>query len=123
MAFAEHLEQVLGWDSVYAWNRETFGPVGTLGPADTPEAVLTRDLRATLLRLNAKLPKEATCSHRRCGADGDEIRPATKYQDARLIAGWLLHGALGEQLADQAHVQRALAGQRQPIEVVEQTQQ
>ena len=23
--FAEHLEQVLGWDSIYAWNQETFG--------------------------------------------------------------------------------------------------
>jgi len=123
VAFAEHLEQVLGWDSVYAWNQETFGPVGTLGRADTPEAVLTRDLRATLLRLNTKLPKKAICSHRRCGADGDEIRPATKSQDARVVAGWLLHRALGQQLADQPHVQRALAGQRQPIEVVEQTQQ
>ena len=46
--FAEHLEQVLGWDSIYAWNRETFGPDGTLGRADTKEAVLTRDLRAAL---------------------------------------------------------------------------
>jgi len=24
--FAEHLEKTLGWDSVYAWNQETFGP-------------------------------------------------------------------------------------------------
>ena len=30
--FAERLEGVLGWDSVYAWNRETFGPDGMLGP-------------------------------------------------------------------------------------------
>ena len=29
--FAEHLEQVLGWDSVYAWHQETLGPDGTLG--------------------------------------------------------------------------------------------
>ena len=42
--FAEHLENVLGWDSVYAWNEETFGPDGTLGRADTREVVLTRDL-------------------------------------------------------------------------------
>ena len=33
--FAEHLEKVLGWESVYAWNDETFGPDGTLGRADT----------------------------------------------------------------------------------------
>jgi len=37
--FAEHLEKVLGWDSVYAWNQETFGPDGTLGRTDTREAV------------------------------------------------------------------------------------
>jgi hypothetical protein len=33
--FANHLERVLGWESVYAWNDETFGPTGTLGRADT----------------------------------------------------------------------------------------
>lgn len=49
--FAEHLEKVLGWDSVYAWNQETFGPDGTLGRADTREAVLKRDLRAALTEL------------------------------------------------------------------------
>ncbi len=54
--FAEHLERVLGWESVYAWNEETFGPDGTLGRADTREVVLTRDLRATLERLNPELP-------------------------------------------------------------------
>jgi type I restriction enzyme R subunit len=37
--FAEHLEKVLGWESVYAYNAETFGPQSTLGrgvhqPAD-----------------------------------------------------------------------------------------
>ena len=42
--FAHHLEEVLGWDSIYAWNEETFGPDGTLGRADTKEAVLTRGL-------------------------------------------------------------------------------
>ena len=57
--FAEHLEQVLGWDSIYAWNQETFGTDGTLGRADTKEAVLTRDLRATLERLNPDLPASA----------------------------------------------------------------
>ena len=29
--FADHLEHQLGWESVYAWNSETFGPDGTLG--------------------------------------------------------------------------------------------
>ena len=57
--FADHLERVLGWDSIYAWNQETFGPDGTLGRADTKEVVLTRDLRAALERLNPDLPASA----------------------------------------------------------------
>jgi type I restriction enzyme R subunit len=57
--FAEHLKNVLGWESVYAWNDETFGPDGTLGRADTREVVLTRELRAALVRLNPQLPPAA----------------------------------------------------------------
>jgi type I site-specific restriction-modification system R (restriction) subunit len=38
--FAEHLEKVLGWESVYAWNDEAFGPDGSQGRADTREVVL-----------------------------------------------------------------------------------
>lgn len=38
--FAEHLEKVLGWDSVYAWNRENLGAAGTLGRTDPRKAVL-----------------------------------------------------------------------------------
>ena len=57
--FAEHLEKVLGWESVYAWNDEAFGPGGTLGRGDAREAVLTRDLRAALTRLNPDLPAAA----------------------------------------------------------------
>jgi len=59
VTFAAHLEKVLGWDSIYAWNDETFGPTGTLGRADTREVVLTRDLRAALVRLNSQLPPAA----------------------------------------------------------------
>ncbi|TIM10231.1 type I restriction endonuclease subunit R [Mesorhizobium sp.] len=57
--FAAHLRDTLGWDSVYAWSDETFGPHGTLGRASTSEAVLTRDLRAALARLNPDLPPSA----------------------------------------------------------------
>jgi len=57
--FAEHLEGVLGWESVYADKAETFGPEGTLGRRDTREVVLTRDLRAALVRLNPTLPEKA----------------------------------------------------------------
>ncbi len=57
--FAEHLERVLGWDSVYAWNQETFGPDGTLGRTSERDVVLVRDLRAALVRLNPALPEAA----------------------------------------------------------------
>ena len=39
---AEHLAGVLGWESVYARNEETFGPQGTLGRRDKREMVLMR---------------------------------------------------------------------------------
>jgi len=57
--FAAHLEQVLGWDSVYAWNQETFGPTGTLGRTSERDVVLVRDLRAALVKLNPQLPAPA----------------------------------------------------------------
>lgn len=57
--FADHLEKVLGWDSVYAWNQETFGAGSTLGRASEREVVLVRDLRAALAKLNPQLPPGA----------------------------------------------------------------
>jgi type I restriction enzyme R subunit len=57
--FAEHLERALGWDSVYAWNTETFGPAGTLGRSSERDLVLVRDLRAAVDRLNPDLPASA----------------------------------------------------------------
>lgn len=57
--FADHLEKVLGWESVYAWNTETFGSQGTLGRVSEREVVLLRDLRAALERLNPDLPESA----------------------------------------------------------------
>jgi type I restriction enzyme R subunit len=57
--FADHLERVLGWDNVYAYNNETFGPQGTLGRSSEREVVLMRDLRAALARLNTELPEQA----------------------------------------------------------------
>ena len=57
--FAAHLKDKLGWETVYAWNEETFGPGGTLGRTSTGEAVLIRDLRVALQRLNPDLPPSA----------------------------------------------------------------
>jgi len=72
--FAEHLKKVLGWESVYAWNDETFGPTGMLGRKDPTEAVLTRDLRAALERLNPDLPPSAI---------DDALRSLTVYDFSR----------------------------------------
>ncbi|MDD2273241.1 MAG: type I restriction endonuclease subunit R [Desulfuromonadaceae bacterium] len=57
--FAEHLEKELGWENVYAWNQEDFGPDSLLGRADTREVVLKRDLRQALVTLNPQLPASA----------------------------------------------------------------
>lgn len=38
--FAAHLENALGWESVYAFNAETSGPNGTLGRVSEREVVL-----------------------------------------------------------------------------------
>jgi type I restriction enzyme R subunit len=57
--FADHLHDVLGWESIYAFNDETFGPAGLLGRASEREVILVRDLRAALKRLNPALPESA----------------------------------------------------------------
>ena len=57
--FSDHLRDALGWESVYAYNAETFGPNGTLGRASEREVVLVRDLRTALARLNPELPEPA----------------------------------------------------------------
>lgn len=75
--FAEHLEKSLAWESIYAWNKETFGPDGTLGRTDTKEVVLTRDLRTALKHLNSDLPASAV---------DDVIRDLTVYDFNRSMA-------------------------------------
>ena len=59
MTFADHLRDHLGWESVYAHNTETFGPLGTLGRKSERDAVLVRDLRGALARLNPHVPESA----------------------------------------------------------------
>jgi type I restriction enzyme R subunit len=57
--FAAHLEKALGWETVYAYDVETFGPTGMLGRAADRDVVLVRDLRAALERLNPNIPGAA----------------------------------------------------------------
>jgi type I restriction enzyme R subunit len=57
--FADYLAGTLGWESAYAWNDETFGPAGNLGRDSERDAVMRRDLRDALARLNPNLPESA----------------------------------------------------------------
>jgi len=57
--FAEHLREKVRWESVYAWDQETFGPAGLLGRASPRGVVLVRDLRVALARLNPEIPEAA----------------------------------------------------------------
>ena len=56
---ADYLEQELGWETVYAHNREGFGPGSLLGRASEREVVLARPLHGRLAALNPGLPDEA----------------------------------------------------------------
>jgi len=56
---AEYLEKQLGWESVYAYNKEDFGPDSLLGRASDREVVLTRILREKLVELTPDLPDAA----------------------------------------------------------------
>ncbi|MBU4316217.1 MAG: type I restriction endonuclease subunit R [Proteobacteria bacterium] len=56
---AEYLEHQLGWESVYAYNTETFGHEGTLGRKDDRDVVLTRYLQIKLMAFNPGLPDAA----------------------------------------------------------------
>ena len=56
---ADYLSDELGWDSVYAYNSETFGSEGTLGRKSDHDVLLTRHIGEALHRLNPGLPDEA----------------------------------------------------------------
>lgn len=56
---ADYLRDRLDWDTVYAYNQETFGPEGLLGRNSDCEVVLTRYLRQALKKLNPDLPEIA----------------------------------------------------------------
>lgn len=56
---ADYLQEQLGWESVYAYNDEDFGSDSLLGRKSDREVVLTRHLRAALVKFNPGLPLEA----------------------------------------------------------------
>ena len=61
---AEYLEREPGWESVYAYNKEDFGPDGLLGRASDREVALTRILRAKIKELNRREIGRASCRER-----------------------------------------------------------
>ena len=56
---ANYLERTLGWESVYAYNNEDYGPGSLLGRSSDREVVLASILRERLERLNPGLPDDA----------------------------------------------------------------
>jgi len=72
--FVDYLRDRLGWESVYAWNEETFGPKGTLGRASEREVVLVRDLRNAIARLNPALRETAVA---------EAVETLTRYDFSR----------------------------------------
>ncbi|MCX6359241.1 MAG: type I restriction endonuclease subunit R [Armatimonadetes bacterium] len=56
---ADYFEQALGWDSLVAYNSESYGPGSLLGRENDREVVLTRDLLVALETLNPGLPAAA----------------------------------------------------------------
>ena len=56
---ADYLEEQLGWESIFAYNNETFGNQGTLGRLNDKEVVLTRYLGKALVKFNPGLPDAA----------------------------------------------------------------
>lgn len=67
---ADYLHNALSWESIYAYNTETFGPGGTLGRSSDREVVLTRYLREKLEELNPGLPE---------GAYHEAVRQVVEY--------------------------------------------
>ena len=56
---ADYLHDHLRWDSVYAYNQETFGPDSLLGRNSDREVVLKRYLKQALKKFNKGLPESA----------------------------------------------------------------
>jgi hypothetical protein len=56
---ADYLRDVLGWETVFACNQETFGAEGTLGRASDRKEVLGRYLQLKLMEFNPGLLAEA----------------------------------------------------------------
>ena len=73
----------LGWTVVTAWKKETFGPDGLLGRANTSEVVLTRCLRQALERLNPNRPSVAYEEVARTLVQRSSVREAARINQEK----------------------------------------
>lgn len=55
---ADYMEEALNWESVWAYNKEDFGPQSLLGRSSKKEVVLKRYLREALVKFNPGLPED-----------------------------------------------------------------
>lgn len=105
--FADHLHDRLGWDSVYAYNHETFGPASMLGRSSEREVVLLRDLREAITRLNPAMPVDAV---------DQAVTKLTRFDASRSMVqhnrefyGWVRDGVPVEYHDDRGEVQKVRA--------------
>lgn len=107
LTFAEHLEYELGWESFYAYNAETFGPVGTLGRMSERDVVLGRDLRGALASLNPDLPESVREQAVEKLTRVDSTRSLVQHN--REFYGFIRGGVPVEWRDDEGEPQHALA--------------
>ena len=106
---AEYLEHTLGWESVYAYNNEDFGPDGLLGRASDREVVLTRYLHLMLTRMNPGLQDTAYNEAVRMitGIVATQSLPATNREKYDLLRDGVpvtFHNDKGERVRERLRV-------------------
>lgn len=106
---AEYLEQELGWESVYAYNNEDFGPESLLGRGSDREVVLTRTLRAKIEEINPGLPATAYDDAVRqiVTVSASQTMAATNREKYELIKDWVqvtFRNAKGERVRQRLRV-------------------
>ena len=80
---ADYLRDALGWNVVYAYNDETFGPEGTLGRRSDRDVVLTRTLGEKLIEFNPGLPEDAYRDALRQIVDWSETQSALSHNQEK----------------------------------------
>ncbi len=80
--FADHLEKELRWENVYAWNRETFGPGGTLGRHSDQEVILREHLSDAIRSMRPDLPEQVVAEAVATLSQYDFSRSSTQHNRA-----------------------------------------